>query len=165
MDEIDILKQLKEVSDKLTYEEWAFCERYLKDMNMSVFDLVDGVFPELETGEQKKEKLKSVLNNPHVREYLDLKREFLCQTFISKHDILLKARRALDKCDKVAELDKFGHPTGKTHYDAKSAVKILDLMFKHLDLGQERATTNTIPYALLPNDDLDKLVDKFNAEY
>lgn len=162
----DILHKISVLSESLEDFEIMFCEEYLKNLSATAAMIVINADPNTL---DPKEKAQSILSNPAVREYLDLRRQQLREVMITKDDILLKAYHMYDKCmGPVAVIDKKGHPTSQSTFDSKGASKVLELMFKYFGMGDKVDNTNkpTIVQNLsVKPEDMDKFEKMFKDDY
>ncbi len=158
-------QKIYELAKNLTDEEYTFCEEYLNNMTSPVAVSVSKALP---YEENPNAKGKFLMSNPKVLEYLDLRRQQIRRTFITKDDVMLRLYQTLDKCSQpISVLDSKGHPTGEYRFDAKSATKILELLSKHFGIVDEKSanTVNIAPPINVDSKDLNNLLDKFNEEY
>lgn len=163
----DIANDVVKLADDLTDDEFTFCEEYLKNMTAPVALSVARALPYEENPHRR---ATSLLSNPKVADYLDLRRKIIRRTFITQDDVMLRLYNVLDKCTQpVAVIDKEGHPTGEFNFDSRGATKILEILSKHFGIvdtdKSEKEMKQVAPRVSVNKDDLDTFINSFNAEY
>ena len=157
-----------EEADKLTQfmtdEEYLFCEDYLKCWSiikaMSKVDMYES---------KPGKKGKAMYARQIVQKYIDLRRAELNRVFITVDDLTMQVMDVVEKCKTPVLLyDKKGHPTGESVFNAVGAIKGLEMLFKYKSMlegkGENKAPQPNVTLNV-SGDDLDKFMDKFNAEY
>lgn len=165
-----LTQKVTKLADELTDEEFSFCEEYLKNMQNPVAISVARALPYEENPHRR---AASLLNNPKIMDYLDVRRKIIRRTFITKDDVMLRLYQALDRCTQpVAIIDNKGHPTGEYKFDSRGATKILEILSKHFGIADmdknDKGSNGALPVApkvSVNKDDLDEFIGKFNEEY
>jgi len=162
----DTETQIKQAQDKLTDDEFKFCEEYLKCLSLSV--AISKVYP---YEENTKKRGKALITSSNVKQYLNLRRQAIRDVYVTREDVLLRTLDLYDKCiQPIPVVDKRGHPTGEYTMDTKGATKILELLYKHLGLispegSAQGVTQGNIPDITLTEEELDRFKSHFESEF
>ena len=159
--------EIAELAKVLSDEEFAFCEEYLKDLSRPL-DLV--VASSCYNSTDYKQTVIDLLSNPNVIDYLNLRKSFIRQAFITRDDILLYMKQVLARCMQGEPvLDSRGQPTGSYKLDTNGAAKILKMLADYHGMGEKTGAQTQvvmpIPKAVIGEEELESFLGRFNEEY
>jgi len=121
---VTIKKRLIELRQKLSDDEAAFCEAYLRKLTVATMD-------KIEESNIVYEGMVYV-GNEDIHEYLHLSRRLLRDLLVTKDDLLLKLQQQIDRNTRpVAVIGEDGQPTGEYISNTKEAGKLMELMCKY----------------------------------
>lgn len=163
-----INQELIELGEKLSDEEYTFCETYLKNITSPVVVAVAKALPYEDNPVRRGQMM---LSNIHVLRYLDLRRKVIRRAWITKDDVLIQAYDLWQKSkEPIPVIDRKGQPTGEYKFDSHAAVKLAELLFKYTGAISEadkgsKANITVAPSVNIARSDLDAALEQFNAEY
>lgn len=156
----------KEIAKGMSPDELAYCTAYLNCLSVpDALAQMDMSTPE------KKLEFEDIVTRENVRAYLDEKRKKIRDIYVTADDLVLQARQLYDKCVRSQPiLSPTGHPTGEYKFDAKGAVKILELLFEQSGLIKKDKTQKIdvrqqIPDINITEKALVKFHKKFDKDY